>query len=186
MKALLRRVFFANQEVTMKARRIVLTATALIFFAICMTATPAMAASLSWDPNQTQGPSGGSNTWNTSSLYWWNGAADAAWTDASADGTDTAVFGGSAGTVTLNSNLSALGLQFAATGYTVQGSGTLTLGSGGINASSLTTGTTTLGAGLSLQGGQSWQLGNGATLSVNGTVARNVGAAVELFRRGDV
>ena len=70
--------------------------------------------------------------------------------DNSADGTNSAIFGSTAGTVTLNSTLSASNLQFTATGYTVSGSGTLTLGAGGIDASALGSGTTTIGDALSL------------------------------------
>ncbi|MFA4945452.1 MAG: hypothetical protein WC789_12215, partial [Lentisphaeria bacterium] len=109
--------------------------------------SPAWAASLTWDPGLTPvTPSGGNGTWDLSTTAnWSNGVSDVQWTDASTGGTDAAVFGGSAGTVTLNSNLSARGLQFSTTGYSVTGSGTLTLGAGGIDATSLTSGTTTLG-----------------------------------------
>ncbi|MFA4945828.1 MAG: autotransporter-associated beta strand repeat-containing protein, partial [Lentisphaeria bacterium] len=66
----------------------------------------------------------------------------------------------------------ARGLQFSTTGYSVTGSGTLTLGAGGIDATSLTSGTTTLGfSNLTLASGQSWNVGGGGTLAVNAAVA---------------
>ena len=66
---------------------------------------------------------------------------DINWLDNSAAGTNSAIFCGTAGTVTLNTSLSASNLQFTTTGYTVTGSGTLTLGAGGIDASALGSGT---------------------------------------------
>jgi fibronectin-binding autotransporter adhesin len=140
----------------------------------------ARAATLTWDGGDAtfNGTFGGTGSWDLSTLNWSSGASDVAWSDVSSAGTDTAVFAGTAGTVTLNSNLSALGLQFLTTGYTISpGTGTtITLGSGGINASTLTSGTTTIGAGVALSSGaQSWQVGNGGTLAVNGNVTRSAG-----------
>lgn len=66
---------------------------------------------------------GGSGNWDVSSANWWNGSENAAWSD-SASGTD-AIFGGSAGTVTLTRTLSqnpvARSLTFNTPGYTVTG-----------------------------------------------------------------
>jgi autotransporter-associated beta strand protein len=64
---------------------------------------------------------GGTGTWNTSSLKWYDGVSDVAWTS----GGD-AVFWGAAGTVTLGAAQSAKNLTFKTNGYTVTGS-TLTL-----------------------------------------------------------
>ena len=108
----------------------------------------ARADTLSWDPAHSGG-SGGSGTWNlNSTANWWNGSADVTWKDNSANGTNTAVFPGSAGTVTLSTSLSASNLQFSTAGYTLSGSGTLTLGAGGIDASGVASGTTTIGNAL--------------------------------------
>jgi autotransporter-associated beta strand protein len=74
-------------------------------------------AQLQWGANGA----GGTGTWDATTQNWYNGSANVAW-----DG-NTAVFGGTAGTVTLNSALSATGLTFGVTGYTVQGTGSLTL-----------------------------------------------------------
>ena len=83
-----------------------------------------MAASLQWDANGAAGGSGGSGTWNTSALTWFNGTTYQAWNNAVFD---DAVFGGTAGTVTLGGAITVHNLSFATSGYTVTGS-TLTLG----------------------------------------------------------
>ena len=90
------------------------------------------AANSIWDLNSTQ-------DWGTATGGPYNAAK---WTDFSTFGTDTAQFEGTAGTVTLAANLSAYGLTFTPTagGYTIIGNQTLTLGSGGINASAQTSG----------------------------------------------
>ncbi|MEP6669264.1 MAG: autotransporter-associated beta strand repeat-containing protein, partial [Chthoniobacter sp.] len=145
------------------------------------------AASLTWDGGDAthNGTFGGTGTWDlNTTANWDNGAADVVWTDNSATGVDTAIFSGTAGTVTLNTNLSALGLQFTTTGYTISGTGVLTLGSGGISAGALTIGTTTIGNALSLVGGQSWTVGAGGTLAASGTITRNVGSTVDFSSAG--
>jgi autotransporter-associated beta strand protein len=135
---------------------------------------------LSWDPALTGGGSGGTGVWNlNATANWFNGASDVPWTDVSAMGTNTAQFGGTAGTVTVNSSLTASNLQFTTSGYTLAGSGRLTLGYG-IDASALNSGTTTVGLPLSLPSGeQLWQVGGGGTLAVNGALSRSLGAAVD-------
>jgi autotransporter-associated beta strand protein len=130
----------------------------------------ARATTLSWSSTGSS-TLGGTGTWDTSTADWWNGTSAIAWTD-TAGTTDTAAFGGTAGTVTLGSSLGALGLQFTTAGYTLAtGSNTLSLGTGGIDASSLTSGTTTVSGNLSLVGAQSWNTGSGSTLTVSAAVA---------------
>jgi autotransporter-associated beta strand protein len=148
--------------------------------ALCVCCIPVVdeAATLTWDPGLTPGsPSGGTGTWDLNiTPDWSNGSNDVNWTDSSTAGTDTAIFSGTAGTVTLNSNLSAAGLQFLTSGYTITGANTLTLGASGIDASQLSSGVTTINAGLSLGGIlQSWNVGSGSLLSVGGSV--NLGAS---------
>ncbi len=65
-------------------------------------------------------------TWDTSLLNWWDGvSADAAWVN----GSDTAIFTGTAGTVTLGAPVTAGGLVFNVGGYAIAGGGNaLTLG----------------------------------------------------------
>jgi fibronectin-binding autotransporter adhesin len=128
----------------------------------------AQAASVSWN--------GGTGTWETTSN--WS-------TSALPTSTDTAVFAGTAGTVTVGATDTALGLQFTTTDYTLA-SGGLTLGFGGIDASSLTSGTTTIASALTLNGSQAWSVGAGGTLAVSGTVTRNAGAAVNFVPTGTI
>lgn len=158
----------------------------IVFIAGCVAASVG-AQTLNWDPGLTDGSSGGgTGTWNlNSTANWYNGTADVFWLDNSAIGSNTAIFGGTAGTVTLNSSLSATNLEFSSTGYTISGSGTLTLGAGGINASTVGTGSTTIGTALSLAAGQqAWQIGAGGTLAINGAVARSTGASIDVSATG--
>ena len=143
----------------------------------------ASAASLSWD-QAGSGALGGTGTWDTSATNWWNGTADTNWATNTVTG-DTAVFAGTAGTVTLGAAINALGLQFTTSGYTITG-GTLGLGRGGIDASSLTGGTATLGSNLQLSGAQQWNVGAGGTLAVTGTVTRNTGSSVNFSTAGTI
>lgn len=66
---------------------------------------------------------GGPGTWNATGLNWTNsgGTINTKWQSG------TAVFGGTSGTVTLTSAISAQGLTFNSTGYTIAGTSTLTL-----------------------------------------------------------
>ena len=88
------------------------------------------AATFSWDPGQTKSSGGGTANWNTSSNYWFNGTADVVWTL----GND-AVFGGTAGTVTVKSGISVNNLTFNTSGYTISGN-TLTITGGSVNVPS--------------------------------------------------
>jgi autotransporter-associated beta strand protein len=152
---------------------------------IAVAVTASAQQTLTWDPGKTGG-SGGAGTWDlTASANWYNGTSDVTWQDNSALGINTAVFGGTAGIVTLNSSVSASNLLFNTTGYTISGSGALTLGAGGINAASLTSGATTVGVGLVLPVVQeAWQVGSGGTLNINGAVTRDVGATVDFSPLG--
>lgn len=68
---------------------------------------------------------GGSGIWDTTTPNWWNGAsADVVWPNSA---TDTAVFSGTGGLMTLGAPVLVGGLQFDSDGYTLSG-GTLTLG----------------------------------------------------------
>jgi fibronectin-binding autotransporter adhesin len=78
------------------------------------------AGTLYWDGATPAGaPNGGAGTWNTSTGNWDNTqSADSstAWINTNLD---TAVFGGTAGTVTLGTGISVGGLRFDTTGYTL-------------------------------------------------------------------
>jgi autotransporter-associated beta strand protein len=101
-----------------------------------MLALPALAASVTWDivPG-TVGVgdgivTGGAGAWNLPNGNWTTdgGANNVAWVNAN---NDTAVFGGTAGTVTLGADIQVGGLQFDAAGYTISGANTLTFGAPG-------------------------------------------------------
>ena len=173
-----------------KIRGVVSTATEqkAKILAVLFAFTGAFAAHadvLTWDPALNSG-SGGAGTWNlNTTANWFNGSTDVQWKDNSALGTNSAIFGGTPGTVTLNTSLSASNLQFLASGYTLSGSGVLTLGAGGIDGSALSSGTTTIGTKLSLSlGQQAWQFASGGTLAVNGVVTRSTGASVDFSVSG--
>jgi len=138
---------------------------------LSLLASNAQAAAYSWDPGLTPAtPSGGDGTWDTTTANWSNGTSDLAWTD-TAGTSDVAAFGGTAGTVTLNSNLGALGLIFTTPAYTLSGTGTLRLGTSGIDASALSGGTTTISTPIALVGNQSWNVGSGATVASSGIIS---------------
>ncbi len=99
--------------------------------ALLSISSHAPAATLHWDGGvvdiltdgngASQGTSG---TWDTTLLNWDGGASPhVAWNNSN---NDTAVFGGTAGTVTLGANITASGLTFNTTGYAISGN-TLTL-----------------------------------------------------------
>jgi fibronectin-binding autotransporter adhesin len=89
----------------------------------------ASALTFTWDPSPSNptAPNGGSGVWDVNSTSdWSNGTIDNVWTDTNG-GSSVATFTGSPGTVTVNSNLGALGLNFETTGYTISGTGTISL-----------------------------------------------------------
>src|SRR5437868_206302 len=85
----------------------------------------ARAVTLYWDKdgnaannNTTTGTGlGGNGTWDSSSLNWFNGSADAAWVSGS-----DAVFWGTLGTVTLSSPQTVNSIAFKTSGYDLIGS----------------------------------------------------------------
>lgn len=80
----------------------------------------AEAVNLTWDPVLDAGVTGGAGTWDTTLANWWNGAADVAWPNLA----DTAIFGGTAGGAVLintGTGISAGGLTFNTTGYSISG-----------------------------------------------------------------
>lgn len=94
-----------------------------------LAAGSAAAADRYWDPNGTTLNRGGTGTWNVASPFWspsGDGVSGpySAWSNAALD---NAIFGGTAGTVTLGVPISAHNLTFETTGYVLSGS-TLTLG----------------------------------------------------------
>jgi len=133
----------------------------------------ASAADLFWDGGTTDiagngnGVSdGGSGTWDTTISNWdaGNGVPYVAWNNANGD---TARFAGTAGTVTVGSDVTASGLFFTAGGYTITG-GTITMTGATISAS---TGTTTIASVIDRTGNLTKS--SGGTLSLTNT-ANNI------------
>lgn len=82
---------------------------------------PVTAATLTWDADGTAGgATGGTGQWSTSAVLWNNGGTMQAWNNA---GNDLALFGGTAGTVTLEDNITVVGMTFNTTGYALEGNG---------------------------------------------------------------
>lgn len=81
-----------------------------------------------WDANATAVGSGGSGVWNTTSGFWSqsNDGVSGPYSTWNNPGLDNAIFGGTAGTVTLGAPITANRLTFSTGGY-VLSDGTLTL-----------------------------------------------------------
>jgi len=150
---------------------------------------------LFWDGTDTNAnnANGGNGTWDLATTNWdtlASGGGNSLWTNSGT--ASIANFGGTAGSVTLNTNVNALRLVFTTPGYTVSGSGTLTLASGtagtlvGISTSSLTSGITTISNNISIAGPvnavQEWSLGAGTTLNASGTLS--MADSIGLFTTG--
>lgn len=137
---------------------------------------------------------GGAGTWDNSSSKWFNGATDGPWL-----ANKTAVFLGTAGTVTLSAPQSAEGLQFKSNGYTITGS-TLTVSGSTISVNSGMIGAinSTLigGAGVNKTGPGTLVLDNASNTYTGGTtvsagvlrasVDGNLGAAPGSFAAGNI
>ena len=102
--------------------------------ALLAASTANSQTTLYWDGATPTGvPGGGAGTWDTSTANWDTSLTgdDVAWdnTNTVQNPADTAVFGGTAGTVTLGTSITVGGLTFNTTGYTVTtGANTLTFG----------------------------------------------------------
>ena len=96
----------------------------------------AQAVDYTWDNTGTPGvaPAGGTGVWNTTGLNWTNdaGATYIAWPNTDPN-TDNAIFGGTAGTVSLGAAILSSSVTFNTTGYVIDNGGnpanTLTMSS---------------------------------------------------------
>jgi len=109
-------------------------------------------ATIRWDTDPTGGVLGGAGDWNTATANWTpdGGLSNGVWDNAGLGG---AVFSGSGGTVTIGQAPAGVvvnGMIFAATGYTITGTGgTGTLALAGVNAGfNVVTGSATISAPL--------------------------------------
>ncbi|MGA2443220.1 MAG: autotransporter-associated beta strand repeat-containing protein, partial [Tepidisphaeraceae bacterium] len=167
-----------NCKVGSRMRRGRRAAMLLSAVALSSFARHAGATTYTWDPGFTgasTGPSGGTGTWDLNTTAdWYNSGttSDVVWTD-NTGANDTATFGGTAGTVTLNTNLGALGVVFTTAGYMFSGTGILELGtttaaSNGIDTSAVGTGAETLGN-IDVGSNQTWNISS-AVVNVAGVV----------------
>lgn len=116
--------------------------TAVLLACLSLWSTRVTGATIYWDGANTGDVNnvltganlGGDGTWdNLTTSNWWDGlsASDVPWNNSSMD---TAVFWGSAGTVTLGEPITAGALQFKTSGYTLDGSSLALAGTGAITA----------------------------------------------------
>lgn len=129
--------------------------TCYLFVGVLFTLAPLNAAILYWDgTSTTANADGGSGTWNTATN--WDtlatGGADAAWNNTTPD---SAVFGGTGGTVALGATRSAASITFDVGGYTIQSS-TLTVGAGGITNNSGAASVNLITSAITLGASQAW------------------------------
>ena len=149
-----------------------------------MIATPAHAATQTWDPGLTTTGSDGVGTWDTTTADWASGGADGVYIN---DGTTTPAFGsgGTVGNVTLNAaNLNASGINFNL-GYTINTTGADTLTLTSPNVSVATGITAVINAplagtnGLSLTGNGTLTLGTAST-ALTGDISIGAGATLKM------
>ena len=107
---------------------------ALAVVATVVGGMPVSAATLYWDQDGVARNDvltglglGGTGTWRTTGAQWWDGVDRVTLEEWNNANNDTAVFTGTAGTVTLGTGITVGGLQFNTTGYTIAGN-TLTFG----------------------------------------------------------
>ena len=134
----------------------------------------AHATSLTWDPAADHSGSGGVGNWNDSTQVtplanWYDGSIDTTWNNATPD---SATFGGTGGTVTLTSGITANSLTFSVGGYTIA-SGTLTFG--GATPGIVTTAAAAISSAINTGGLDVLKSGAG-TLSINGSTLTGGGS----------
>ena len=141
--------------------------------------TIASSASIHWDANGTTAGDGGTGAWDTTTQdRFKNGAAGTTylhWVNSTSDNDHTAVFGGTAGTVSIAAaGVTASGLTFDVTGYTIQ-SNTLTL-AGNTPTVSVTTAAHSATISSTLAGSTGLTKSGAGTLNITGTNSANIGA----------
>jgi fibronectin-binding autotransporter adhesin len=157
-----------------------------VLFACLTMYAPAHAANRYWDVNGMTAGQGGTGIWNATNPFW-GPAADGTtgpfvgWNNAALD---DAYFGGTAGTVTLGTPVTAHSLNFQASGYTLTG-GTLTLAGASPGISYAGSGQAIINAvlagsnGVTFSGGSTnGALNLGATNTLTGGITINSGARV--------
>ncbi len=115
---------------------------------------------LTWDPGITSGVTpGGAGDWDTATNRWWNGSSQVTWPVAPAGGNE-AIFTGTAGAVSLPGPITARYLNFGTTGYSLTGTGPLTLAGPAVFRNSFGTHTTTIDVPIAGGATQTYVTGN--------------------------
>jgi autotransporter-associated beta strand protein len=149
----------------------------IIAFLAVLARTVAQATDQYWSANAST--QGGTGTWDLLNPHWGSvagGPFGTTW-DNTANANDTAVFGGTAGTVTLGTDINVGGVTFGTASYVVT-SNTLTLASGAVLNSTVGTDSTTTPKILSVLAGNNgftktgsgWLEINAASSSLSGDV----------------
>ncbi len=122
------------------------------------------------------GSGGGSGNWDTTAAntVWFNGTQDVAYA------TDMAYIGGTATTniINVDGNVTANGIQFNTSGYTINGSDTLSVGSSGANTSTLVGANETFDAAV-VAASSTWYVDG--TMSFAGTILASSTSAKVVF-----
>lgn len=142
-----------------------------------VVSSPVGAQNATWSGNATGG------TWDISSTNW-TGVTGNSW-DTTAGPGNTATFNTPSLALTVSGTVTAGGVIFSQPA-SLSG-GTISLGTSGINASALSSGTISITSGISLASRQTWNIGTGATLALSsGAFARTAGASLNLSGGGNV
>lgn len=151
---------------------------AVVALVFCVLTNDAFAQSpLAWDPFNTHGGtalaptgSGGTGVWDLTTANWSNGGSvDVIWINIAPE---TAIFGGTAGTITVSSGINISTLDFQTGGYTLT-SGSLVLGAGGVITTA--TGSTQIASTI---GGADFTKSGGGTLTLSGANVHTGGTTV--------
>lgn len=139
--------------------------------------SPLRAQNGTWSGDATGG------TWDVSSTNW-TGVTGNSW-DATLGLGNTATFNTSSLALTVSGTVTAGGVIFSQPASLT--GGTIALGSSGINASALSSGTVSIASGVSLNSRQTWNIGSGATLALStGAFTRSAGASLNISGGGTV
>ncbi|MEN3940415.1 autotransporter-associated beta strand repeat-containing protein [Prosthecobacter sp. SYSU 5D2] len=141
---------------------------AVLLVTILHPCLPIPAANLTWDTDGTAGgATGGTGIWDLSALHWNNAGTLQAWQNTVSH---AAIFGGTAGTVTLGSPIAVTGMTFNSSGYSIVGGAhMLTLG-GSVNTVTATH-TASILADMTLSANTSFVGAGDLTIETGSTIA---------------
>jgi fibronectin-binding autotransporter adhesin len=134
------------------------------------------AGTLTWSATGTSSAIGGTGTWDTTNARWTaDGTTWSPWVNSTSD---TAVFAGTAGTVTLGTGITAGGLTFDTTGYTITGN-TLTLAG---TTAAITTNADATSIASTISGTAAFEKLGSGTVTLTGTNSFTGGLVINVGR----